>query len=108
MAQYIYITDGTNYVYTDGVSTFRLNVRSGIEHVLYIDQEITDTGFSGDQGTDWDVIESFEIPEEGGIGFFRIGVRDEHFVIDDCYDPYILGYYGAEDFDWLNIEKFQL
>ena len=45
-------SEGDGY-YDDGVSYFRLQVRSSI---LNLDQTMTPTGFGGSEGVDWDVI----------------------------------------------------
>ena len=45
---------GTAYInFDDGTYYFRLSMRSC---VLYLDQTITGTDFTGDEGTDWDDI----------------------------------------------------
>ncbi len=50
------VQDADSLVYTDDVSTFRLQVR---EAELFLDETITPTGFSGTEETDWDNIQSW-------------------------------------------------
>jgi len=106
MAQYTIITSGDPIILSDGVDTFRLDVR---DNVLYFDQEITSLGFGEGsvEDTDWGNIDSSVLPDDPGLEF-RVGVRDGHWVIDQTYDPDILGFEGLEFFDWENLEKHQL
>jgi len=63
-------------------------------------QTLTETGFAGTEGADWDAIES--IADEGA-GKWRVGVRDAHWVIDCAVDA--TGFAGAEDINWINVEE---
>ncbi len=47
------ISGNNPLTWTDGVDTFRLNIRSD---ELYLDQVLSDTGFSGSSPGDWDSI----------------------------------------------------
>ena len=114
MAQYTILTVlGAALELTDGVNEFRLNVRqvpagAGSNYRLDIDQAITTTGFDGVEGTDWDTIESHELPDGLGSTDFRVGVRNEHWVIDQIYHPPILGFDGDFEIDWNVITQYQL
>jgi len=100
MAQYTVITSTSPKVLSDGTDTFRYQVRSG---VLYLDQEITATGFDGVEGTDWDSMES--IPDSGG-GVFRHGARTLYWNVDGTITG--TGFSGSENTDWENIEQHRL
>ena len=114
MAQYTLLTVlGAARELTDGTNTFRLQARQIVvggvsRYRLFFDQAITATGFTGVEGTDWDAIESHELP--GGVGSinFRVGTRNEHWVIDQVYHPPIVGFDGDEEIDWDEITKYQL
>lgn len=100
MAQYIIIEAGTPSDFTDGTDSFRYIVIGG---VLHLRQTITETGFGGSEGTDWDDIE--EYPDSGG-GVWRMGVRDLEWILDCTITG--TGFSGAEDGDWENTEHHKL
>ncbi len=100
MAQYTIISEGPPLDITDGTDSFRYIVIGG---ALHLRQTKTETGFDGDEGTDWDDIE--EYPDSGG-GVWRVGVRNLEWRLDCTITG--TGFSGTEDEDWENTEHHKL
>jgi len=93
------ISGPTTIELTDGTDTFRIYV-AGTE--LYYAQAITELGFSGEQGTDWDIIDSESLPGTKR-GWFRLGARDDNYVTDQAIT--ITGFGGTKGTDWENVSE---
>lgn len=86
---------------SDGTSTFRVQVRGT---KLFFDVELTATGFSGDENTDW--ISISESSVTSSIEEFRLGVRNKSWNIDQALSS--TSFDGTQDIDWQNIETHSL
>ena len=108
MAQYtVFPTDATYIDIEDATGMkFRLYHSTAVRTLALL-QTMNTTGFAGTIDEDYMVIEYYELPSLRGAQH-RVGVRDAHFVIDQTYDPDVLGFGGDENIDWANIEKHQL
>jgi hypothetical protein len=108
MAQYtVFPTDATYIEVEDSIGMkFRLKHSPSIME-LTLQQTLTPTGFDGSYGSDYIIVESYQLPSLPGAQH-RVGVRDGHWVIDQTYDPDILGFSGTEGIDWDNIEEHKL
>ena len=100
MPQYSIISPGETLDLLDASDDFRYVNVAG---VLHLRQAITSTGFSGEEGVDWDDIE--EYADKGG-GVWRVGARDLHWAMDCTVTG--IGFSGDEDTDWENYEKHKL
>ena len=105
MAQYT-ILSGSSIELSDGTDTFRVIEEGG--SVLRFDQTKTSLGFDGVENTDWQTIDTAELPGGAGGNQFRVGVRDTYWVIDQVYTPIVLGFSGTEGEDWDLVERHQL
>jgi len=94
MAQYSILADGESLDLTDGVTSFRVRADTG---VLYYEQYIAAA---------WVEIGDVSLPA-GGDDSFRLGVRNTQWVIDQTLLGGI-GFSGAEDTDWSQIEGHSL
>ena len=104
MAEYTTITAGSPLEVSDGTTLWRLDVRSNI---LYFDQALTDAGFDGVENADWVNHSSSVLPIDPGATI-RVGERSGEWVIDQTLDGSPLGFSGAENYDWDNIEAHSL
>ena len=96
MAQYTEIGNDESIEMTDGVDTYRY---VELASVLYLQKVV------GESTTD---VASFELAGDAGAALFRVGARDGHWVIDQCYSPITSGFLGEEGFDWDRIEGHTL
>jgi len=101
--QYYVAPGGTTTTTTPLTTTTTTTSESVADDDLIKRQTLTETGFAGIEGADWDAIES--IADEGG-GNWRVGVRDAHWVIDCTIDG--TGFAGAENINWMNVEEHSL
>jgi len=92
MAQYTEIIAGSDLTITNNINTFKYTV---ISSKLYLQQLLS--------GVTWGSIKSYSA---GGLGKFRMGVRDGHWVIDETLDG--TGFTGPENVSWKNIDKNKL
>ena len=92
MAQYTEITASSQLSITNNIDTFRLAVVSG---QLAIQKQIGESSWS-----------TIDLYTASGLGVFRVGTRDEHWVIDETLDA--TGFSGTEDISWKNVEKHKL
>jgi hypothetical protein len=89
---------------TTGLDAFRLMVRDDEgQNKLYLDRVMTHTAFAGTENEDWQVVDSYETPEElGGLGKFVIGGKDiegtDYFIWAELLSE--LGIMGTEDTDY--------
>ena len=72
MAQYTEISAGSPLSITNNINTFRYIV---IDGELVLQQALTESTWG-----------SINLYTASGLGIFRIGVRDEHWVIDETLD----------------------
>ena len=87
---------GTKYTYDDGTNM----VRKRVDGSYYkIDIAYTQKGFNGDEGLDWETLQSQVIQ---GCKV-RTGVRDGYWVVDATITS--TGFSGTEDTDWENIQQ---
>ena len=100
MPQYTTISAGSPLNISDGIDSFRYIAIGG---VLHLRQTKTETGFAGDEGTDWGDIE--EYADLGG-GIWRVGVRTLKWRIDCTINA--TGFMGEENTDWGNYEGHKL
>jgi len=102
MAQYQEISTAAPLTLVDGACSFRLRAEGG---VLYYDQIITANGFGGDEGVDWNNIDSSGLP---GVtrNVFRVGSRGGYYVTDQ--EMTTTGFDGAENTHWKNISEQSL
>ena len=94
MAQYTTINSTTALTITDGITNFRFYVDGTgdmfLQQYLVLEQ--------------WEDIEQYV--SENGLGTWRVGARDGHWVIDNCLDG--TGFSGIEGVSWQNIEAHKL
>lgn len=94
MAQYTEISVGNNLEIDNNVSYFRYIVNH-VGGELLLQERIGEST--------WNTIES---KTGGGLGVFRVGVRDQNWVLDEELTG--TGFSGTEGVDWINIEKHKL
>ena len=102
MAQYLIHISGNPIVWTNGINTFREDVRGGI---YYIDKALTALGFGigSIEGIDWAIV---KFVTGSPHGLYRDGCRDGSWVIDATLTP--LGFAGIENTDWVILEQHNI
>ncbi len=99
MSQYSYYKKESAKYWTDPDTSLR--TRYWIHDDYWqVDCELTVTGFSGSEGTDWVTVETGGDQVTGN--FAREGVRDSMYFVD--IELTATGFNGAEDTDWKTIE----
>ena len=109
MAQYTILPTDVAYIEVEDDDGMKFRLQHTVAtSTLYLRQALNASpAFGGDEDMDWLTIEEYVLPSLPGAEH-RVGVRDGHWVIDQTFDPDLLGFDGDEDIDWAEIEAHQL